>query len=347
MDYIQKCLEKFGDTYQIYKYEKKFGRIKIYYNCKVHGDREQTFNSLIKNGCYKCYKTLSIESFIENSNIKHNNFYDYSKSKYLTSKTDIEIICPKHGSFWQKPNCHLSGSGCFYCTKDIKTTEDFIKKSNHIFNNKYNYSLSIYIGKSRKIKIICPTHGIFEQLPSTHLSGSGCRKCTYNLFTLQEFIKKCREIHGNLFDYSKVIYINSQSKVEIICQRHGSFWQKPGNHKNKKYGCPKCFDKTSKMEIEWLNNMGIKEEYRQYKIGSYIVDGFDPITNTIYEFYGDYWHGNPNKYKLDDINESCNKKFEELYNNTISREIDIINMGYNIISMWEFDYKDLSKKLIK
>ena len=57
--------------------------------------------------------------------------------------------------------------------------------------------------------------------------------------TTKEFIEDARKIHGNKYDYSKVEYINSETRVCIICPKHGEFWQQPNNHLSGK-GCKKC-----------------------------------------------------------------------------------------------------------
>ena len=237
---------------------------------------------------------------------------------------------------------HLSGCGCFYCKKDVKTTSDFIKKANILFNKKYNYENVKYVNKSTKVEIICPTHGVFYQIPCSHLSGKGCKRCTYNIDNTSSFTNKSNDIHNNLYDYTNVNYINSQTKVEIKCKIHGSFWQTPSNHIGKAYGCPMCFNKTSKMENKWISEMKINIQHRQYKIGSFFVDGFDPINNIIYEFYGDFWHGNPNIYNHNDINKVIGVTFGELYNRTIIRENKLKKLGYSIISKWESDFKNES-----
>ena len=54
------------------------------------------------------------------------------------------------------------------------------------------------------------------------------------------FIEKAKEIHGDKYLYDKIIYINSNKKVEIICPIHGSFWVRPNDHIYKKSGCSKC-----------------------------------------------------------------------------------------------------------
>jgi hypothetical protein len=96
--------------------------------------------------------------------------------------------------------------------------------------------------------------------------------------------------------------------------------------------------KESLKEKEWLDSLGITE--RQYPIVNYRVDGFDPETNTVYEFLGDYWHGNPEVYDPDDYNKSCSKTFGQLFDETNKRLEHIKSLGYNIITKWENDYEN-------
>ncbi len=63
--------------------------------------------------------------------------------------------------------------------------------------------------------------------------------------TTEEFIKKARQIHGNKYDYSKVVYKNNRTRVTIICPIHGEFWQKPNDHLDG-CGCNKC-NRTKKL----------------------------------------------------------------------------------------------------
>ena len=86
-------------------------------------------------------------------------------------------------------------------------------------------------------------------------------------------------------------------------------------------------------EKEWLDSLGITE--RQYPIENYRVDGYDPETNTVYEFLGDYWHGNPEVYDPDEYNKSCSKTFGQLFDETNKRLEHIKSLGYNIITKWE------------
>ena len=118
--------------------------------------------------------------------------------------------------------------------------ESFINKSYVIHGDKYDYSKVEYMNNYTKVCIICPEHGEFYQRPSDHLKGSGCPKCAKNKrLTTNEFIESAKKIHGDKYDYSKVEYVNSQTKVCIICPEHGEFWQTPNAHLNGN-GCPYC-----------------------------------------------------------------------------------------------------------
>ena len=57
--------------------------------------------------------------------------------------------------------------------------------------------------------------------------------------TTEGFIKKAQKVHGDMYDYSKVEYVNSKTKVCIICKQHGEFWQQPSNHLHG-IRCPQC-----------------------------------------------------------------------------------------------------------
>ena len=192
-------------------------------------------------------KRKTTEQFIQEARAVHGDKYDYSNVEYKNSKTKIKIICKEHGEFWQTPGSHLYGRGCPKCgdKRTIKshelTAEEFIQRAKRIHNDKYDYSQVNYTGIYNKIKIICPIHGFFEQRPNDHINNKcGCPKCGGSQKrTAEEFIKEAAIIHGNKYDYSKVNYINSKVKVEIVCPSHGSFWQTPNNHL-KGASCPIC-----------------------------------------------------------------------------------------------------------
>lgn len=217
--------------------------------CPEHGEFWQNPEHHLKgHGCPHCANTtrLTIEEFIKRARKKHGNRFDYSKVNYIDSHTDICIICPEHGEFWQKPYCHLSGNGCPKCAQLARkqnykkyTTESFIEKAKKVHGNKYGYSKVEYKGIKYKIVIICPIHGEFLITPDNHLRGQGCPKCSklYN-YTTEEYVEKLKEKYGDEYDYSITQYVNVKTKIKYICPKHGIIEQLPGNHM--RYGCPLC-----------------------------------------------------------------------------------------------------------
>jgi len=176
--------------------------------------------------------------FIQDALIIHSDKYDYSLVDYISSHKKVKIICHIHGIFEQKPCNHtISKQGCPKCKDTRLNNNIFIDKSNIIHNNRYDYSLVEYINNKTKIKIICKEHGIFEQVPSEHLKGSGCAKCNYDKQkkNLYDFIIDSNKIHNNKYDYSLVEYIGANKKIKIICTEHEIFHQTPSAYINDDY----------------------------------------------------------------------------------------------------------------
>ena len=240
-----------GDKYDYSKVDYVKDYIKVCIICPEHGEFWQRPHAHLQGqGCPKCKskkQTCTTDEFIAKAKKIHGDKYDYSKVKYIDTKSKVCVVCPEHGEFWQKPSNHLSGQGCPKCKADktrerlILSKEGFIKKANEKHRDKYNYDKVEYNGAHTKVCIICPEHGEFWQTPNHHLSGCGCHKCGVEkqTSTKEEFIKKAKEIHGDKYDYSKVDYSNAHTKVCIICPNHGEFWQTPNNHLRGQ-GCPKC-----------------------------------------------------------------------------------------------------------
>ena len=219
----------------------------------------------------------TIEEFIEESKLIHGDKYNYSLVEYKNKNTNIDIICQKHGVFKQLPKLHLKGCGCIACFYDsIRfSLDEFINLCNKIHNNKYDYSLVEYVNVKTKIKIICPIHGIFEQRANSHLSGQECMKCKIDneRKTLKEFINESKNIHGEKYNYSLVEYKNCNTKIKIICPKHGIFEQYPPNHLIG--GCKKCANEKMKLnQIDFLERCkkihGDKYDYSlvEYELSS-------------------------------------------------------------------------------
>lgn len=233
---------------------------------------------------------------------------------------------------------------------DRLSTEEFIERAVKIHGDKYDYSSVVYEGIGKKITIICKKHGPFTQRAMSHIyyDKFGCRKCGNErqsaalLSSRDKFVAKAQTKFGNKYDYSKVEYLNAKSKVILCCRTHGDFSQTPNAHISGD-GCPKCVYHISTPEIKWLDEQGVSSLVRQYSMfidkKLYKVDGYDPKTNTIYEFLGDYWHGNPAVFKEEARHPLIKKTYGELYINTMKRISTLAENGYKVNYIWEADYK--------
>lgn len=146
---------------------------------------EQRPDSHYVGGCKDCgrinqikNRSLGKDEFIKRANEKHQGKYDYSLVEYVNSSTYVNIICPKHGIFFQSARNHLQWSVCPYCPSKAKSnTEKFIENAILKHGNRYSYENVIYTTADKKVDIICKVHGIFSMRANTHLNGSGCRIC--------------------------------------------------------------------------------------------------------------------------------------------------------------------------
>lgn len=191
-------------------------------------------------------KRKTLESFLIDAKKLYGNKYDFSRVNYVNSKEKVIIICPIHGEFEKSPNKFLQGQGCRDCAGKVKLTRSsFLKRAHEKHGNQYDYSNVGIKSKDSKIEIICKEHGKFYQLPLNHISGQGCPKCGREnaskkmVYSKKEFIESAKQKHKNKYVYSRVKYINSRTKVEIVCPEHGSFLMKPNAHFNGQ-GCPIC-----------------------------------------------------------------------------------------------------------
>jgi len=187
-------------------------------------------------------KKLTTDEFIKKAAHIHGEKYDYSKSKYIDSRTKISITCPDHGDFLQTPSAHIYGShGCPSCNGGVDHTLDiFLDNANKKHGHKYDYSKAAYINSATKVDIICNDHGMFSQRPVDHLHGQGCPMCGNDKNRKdKEFIQRANVIHNNKYDYSKVEYHRVDEKVIITCPTHGDWWTRPTTHLSG-HGCPKC-----------------------------------------------------------------------------------------------------------
>ena len=264
-------------------------------------------------------------------------------------KTLSKKLCPQCNKefeyeSWNKKKtycsmvCKISANTGSRITKD-----DWINRAKNKHGDKYLYETVDLSNKiDGKVAILCKIHGMFMQDPHQHLIGKGCKKCAHKkqFLTTQEFIEKSSKKHNNKYTYLFTEYKSLKEHVIITCPLHGNFLQSPTQHLHHGAGCHICSQiyTTSKGEIDWLDSCSIDNRQVEIIIDNkkYIVDGLKDTT--IYEYLGDYWHGNPNKFSKSEINPQAKKSFGDLYSETLSRFDVFRSKGYNVIHIWESEW---------
>jgi hypothetical protein len=339
--------------------------------CKEHGEFQQTPSNHIthKQGCPTCAgnQKSNTNDFIKKARMIHGDTYIYDKVEYTNNSTDIIIKCIKHDNeFRQRPASHLKGSGCDICAnenrkdKQKKTLDKFLQQANMTHNSRYIYDQVEYINAFTKIKIICTKHGSFKQTPDSHIRGCGCPFCGHNIQILskEDLIEQSIIKYGDIFTFGE--YNKNQEKMEFFCRIHNqNFRQKPYTFLRYQPMCIGCIKKNkcySKQQMSWLRTMSIvlnitiihaETEGGEYKIpnSNYKADGFCKEENKIFEYHGDFWHGNPKLYLDSDYNKVCKETFGELYKKTIKKEDFIKREGYSLEIIWESEWLNRLKLL--
>lgn len=239
-EFIEKAKLQHGNKYDYSKVTHVYSQEKLEIICPHHGVfHQRPTDHLRGQGCPRCAgKLIDTDTFIKRAVGIHGDKYQYAKAKYVNGKEKVIITCPKHGDFSQTPSDHFSGYGCPRCA-GRHTTETFISEAKSKHCEKYSYLKVNYVNGQTKVCITCPQHGDFFQDPGSHLSGNGCPRCAGRIVTQDEFIAKAKSIHGDLYSYLKVAYVNSRIPVLIACSKHGDFRQTPTSHLSG-HGCPKC-----------------------------------------------------------------------------------------------------------
>lgn len=326
--FIKCAKKKYGSLFDYSKINYINNSTKIRIFCKKHNKEffQRPDSHLKNNGCPFCQKENyekkindNKQKFIEKCRLKYKDTYNYDNIEYKNSKTKILIFCEKHKKyFWQTPSYHLKVAGCPKCKEENvlerkkdavkkyryktieKRKESFIEKAKNIYGNKFDYSKINYVNNTTKIFITCKTHNTgFWQTPHCHLRANGCPKCQKEaklnkvINAQNKFIHDSIKIFNNFYDYSKVNYLNNETRVKIICPIHGEFEQLPNNHLQG-CGCPKC--NSSRLEIETENLLKQNHIYYQtqkrfnwligHKNGKMSLDFFLPDYNIAIECQG-------------------------------------------------------------
>lgn len=263
-EFIAKARAVHGDRYDYSHSVYAGSAARIVIRCPEHGEFEQIArNHLAGFGCLKCgqskagqYHKKDTNSFIAEARGIHGDAYNYANTVYRGAREKLVVTCPKHGDFEQVAFVHLratSGEACLACSYENRgarqqlTLDEFLRRAVELHGEKYDYSCltEVFAGANKLVPIMCPVHGVFEQLPINHLLGKGCSKCGKERMadaqrkSTDDFIADALKVHGDRYDYSKAEYKGAFDPVTIVCPVDGSFEQSPTSHLSG-IGCPRC-----------------------------------------------------------------------------------------------------------
>lgn len=293
--YIGLVKSRFKGKFNYDKTEYTGRRNNVTVTCKRHGDFEMNAGSLLvaTHGCSECGSEALQKQFLERANKIHGSRYSYEKVKFVATQKKVEIICSKHGSFFTTPETHINKKGgCPLCFQERNgfSQQEWIAKVKLIHGSKYDYSEVEYIHGEKLVKIICPDHGIFEQRGRSHLEGCGCPQCHIfsRRLTKEKFIEQAKKIHGDTYDYSKVVFITTKDNVELECRKHGSFWIRPNAHTASRGGCPRCKESKGETRVRTFLEKHEIEFVQEFKIPThgYRYDFYVPEYKMLIEFHG-------------------------------------------------------------
>lgn len=378
-EFIAKALEVHGDKYSYENAVYTGCTQPVIVTCHLHGDFETTPHKHISGGqgCPECGKISRAAKrnkgaqFIERAKAIHGDKYDYSLVDYKTCKDPVEIICNTCGKhFPQTPDNHINTKkGCPVCgrkkaaTESAKsrkgkkvqrcTTEEWIKKVLKRYPEnaeKYDYSHVVYTRSDERVEIICKTCGrVMHPKACAHFSGQGCKICaarataSEKAISFQDVVERCRETHGDNYEYFEDSYVNASTPMKIRHKECGNiFMQRPEFHYGKGQSCPRCCHNQSTGEKDVLSfikgvyrgvveeNAWVLENFKDPSKKKMELDIYLPELKLAVEYNGVFWHSVDRKGKGYHIQKrkACEKQ------------------GIRMLSIWECDWQDSRKRPI-
>lgn len=208
--------------------------------CPKHGLFLQTPQQHLRSnyGCPHCslenkvvHNKRTQESFIEDVDKVQNGNYDLSNIKFITTDTRYEFICKIHNiTFIQKGMDALSGKcGCTLCNSErnskrqMKSQEQWLEEATLFHKGKFDYSLVDYTGNKNRVKIICPTHGVFEQIAQQHLQH-GCDKCARDLSAIERYKDTPTKFYSFKYNGLYKIGVTTRETVKQRYKREQIVW---------------------------------------------------------------------------------------------------------------------------
>lgn len=327
-------------------------------HCPHHGPFQTKPTYLLAgSGCPICGKSksaaarkLGLEGFVQQARRVHGDRYEYPPQDYVGNKTKVRILCPDHGEYLQTPNSHLGGRGCPECANDLKRQRNKAVSLQTLrelparlagVNANWSYDFTTFVGMAKHIRAHCAIHGEFYASPNNLLRNSGCVKCgeakhrqfaLSRMKTTEEWVAEARKVHGDVYDYSRSVYLGDKKPITITCKKHGDFVSRTDGHIYDSNGCPRCSHHLSKGEdavFRFLSNLTRAEQRNHTVIKPKELDIYMPDVHLAVEYCGEYHHAHKD---ADDERANKHKHFRK-YQDCKAR-------GIRLITLYETEWKE-------
>lgn len=272
------------------------------------------------------------------------------------SSKKVWWVCNKCKYEWQAPTRNrTNGSGCPACVGKVATKNNCLHtntpkliKEWHPSKNGNLTPKNVTVGSNKKVWWVCEKCGHeWETSICLRTRGSGCPGCVGQIVNknnclFSHYPKVCEEWHpGKNGDLTpEDVTTGTNRKVWWMCKKCNHEWEASISKRTSGRGCPKCAkcSSISKTGSKWLDKLGISIENREVPIKienkRFVADGYDPKTKTVYEYLGNFWHGNPEMFNSNDINPLTKTTYGELYRKTMNKISLLEKHGYNVIYKW-------------
>lgn len=360
--FIRKAIEKHGDKYKYdhVNYISSMTPVKI--TCPDGHIFDRLPNKFLQGeGCGECSgHGRTFAEFRRRSDDKYGkDAFKFQESDYHGMTIPLQITCLRGHVTTIDPRAHLrekSKGGCLLCSRiesairKSYSQEECIDRFNNTHGDRYDYSSVAYADSVTPVTIICKIHGKFQQAPVSHIQGYGCKQCGFKQLAEtktrpdEDWINRARFVHGNAYTYLRVFRNDNRPFFETQCPKGHIFTQRCEHHLQGN-GCGSCSSRFSKPQMEWLNYIAVEKDIQYGESGEFkppgtsiYVDGFCAETKTIFEFQGDFWHGNPQRFDQALINPKTGCTYGELFAKTMKRRDMLESLGYKVVEMWESEW---------
>lgn len=283
--------------------------------------------------------------------------YIWLSGEYRNNKSLLQLKCPAGHMIKLRWNDFQQGHRCAGCAGlgrvDVPEFVETVGKLGYIV-----VDMSGFRNNKSPMLLECPQGHSWRTSTSVFCKGHRCPVCAGNTVSEKNRLPRVFPSLVEEWDYEKnepltpdEVAFGSIIKVWWKCSRCSHQWKvSPNSRTSGSHGCPRCSKgRVSKVSQEWLDFLEIPIETREtsIRVGTkkLWVDAYVPETNTVYEFLGDMWHGNPLVFG-EGLNPFNKKPYKQLYETTLQRLADIQQSGYSLTYIWETDWrKQLAERL--